>query len=69
MPEILGEQIIAEQGSFKKVKRWYRGAHPQLGLLIPPWLGLSGDWETVVVVDVIKSLLSLAIYTNEHHAD
>ncbi len=53
MLEILSEQIISEQGSFKRVKRWVRGRHPHLGSLL--W-GLSGGWETVIEMDVITPM-------------
>lgn len=56
MPEIVGEQTVFQQGSFKRVLRWYRGKHPEIGVLQPPWKGLSGDWETVVEEGVILPL-------------
>src|SRR5262252_6701035 len=51
--ELLDERIIAKHGSFVRVKRWLRGAHPHLGVINPKgWTGV----ETVVEVDVIKAL-------------
>jgi len=52
--EILDEQTIYEQGSFRQVRRWYRGRHPELGRLIQPEKTLSGDWETVAEETVIR---------------
>ena len=48
--EILGEETLYSQGSFRMVRRWVKGRHPHLG---PLHLGLSGDWETVVEVGVV----------------
>jgi len=51
--EILDERILEKHGSFMRVKRWLRGAHPHLGVINPKgWTGV----ETVVEVDVIKAL-------------
>lgn len=47
--ELLDERIIYTNGCFKRVRRWYKGAHPKLGLIIK---GLTGQ-ETVVEQDVI----------------
>jgi len=50
--EILDERILVKHGSFMRVKRWLRGAHPHLGVINPKgWSGV----ETVVEVDVIKA--------------
>lgn len=61
MPEILGEQVLHQQGSFRRLRRWLRGKHPELGLLQPPWAGLSGDWETVVEVDAVSPLFTVRV--------
>ncbi len=47
--ELLDEKVIFQKGSFKRVRRWYRGIHPTLGVIIK---GLTG-WETVADQDVI----------------
>lgn len=49
MVEILDEEILYEQGSFRRVKRYLKGSHPELGKLVR---GLTG-WETLVEVDVV----------------
>jgi putative AlgH/UPF0301 family transcriptional regulator len=51
--EVLDEQVLHQQGSFKRVKRWLRGKHPQLGIL---HLGYTG-WETIQEVDVISPMV------------
>jgi hypothetical protein len=48
--EILGEQVIERNGDRKKVRRWLRGKHPELGKIIRGYTG----YETVQEVEVIK---------------
>lgn len=50
--EILDEQVVSRNGPFVRIKRWLRGAHPELGTLM--W-GLTG-WETLVEKDVIRPI-------------
>lgn len=47
--ELLDEEIIFKRGSLKRVRRWFRGSHPRLGVIINGFTGL----ETVVEQDVI----------------
>jgi len=54
--EVLDEKVIAQQGSFRRVKRWVRGKHPELGVLLHPGQTLTGDWETVIEKDVIRPI-------------
>lgn len=61
MPEIIGEQVVLQQGSFKRVRRWYRGKYPEIGVLQPPWSGLSGDWETITEEGVISPLVMMRV--------
>jgi hypothetical protein len=48
--EILDEQIVHQNNSFVKVKRWIKGRHPEMGKIT--W-GYTG-FETIVEKDVIK---------------
>ena len=48
-PEVLDEQVIFERGHFQRVRRWWRGIHPEKGVIIR---GRSG-WETVEEKDRI----------------
>lgn len=57
-PEILSEEIIHQQGSFRRVKRWLRGCHPDLGLIINGDTGV----ETVVELDIIKPTCVVNVY-------
>lgn len=65
MPEILHEEVLVEQGLFRRVRQWWRGQHPQMGLIQPPWMGWSGDWETVVVVDRIMARMVFTVVDKE----
>lgn len=48
--EVLGEEVIHESGSYKRVRRWLRGWHPKLGVLTWGWAGR----ETVAELDIVK---------------
>ncbi len=50
--EIVGEQVLDQSGSYRRVRRWIRGWHPELGTLM---MGYTGP-ETVMDVDVICPL-------------
>ncbi len=64
MLEILSEELLYKQGSFRKVKRWLRGKHPSLGILIPPHVGLSGDWETMVELSLVSPTIIVNVDDN-----
>ena len=55
--EILDEQVLYSKGCFKMVRRWFKGAHPGLGIIIE---GLTG-WETVVDYEVIVPMIKIHI--------
>ena len=50
--EIVGEEIIHQQGCYRRLRRWVKGWHPELGQLM---FGLSGP-ETVMEVDSIRPM-------------
>ena len=50
--EIVGEQVLYQNGSFRRVRRWIRGWHPELGQLM---MGFTGP-ETVMEVDSIRPM-------------
>lgn len=50
---ILGEVVLKHNNSYQKVRRYVQGKHPDLG---PIFIGLSGDWETIWDVDVIRPI-------------
>lgn len=47
--EILDEQTVYQQGSFRKIRRWLRGVHPHLGVIINGLTGLETYQELCVV--------------------
>lgn len=57
--ELLDEQIIHQYGCYKRVKRWFRGAHP-IGVIIKGFTG----WETVVEQDVIVPMGKFQVIDN-----
>lgn len=70
--DILDEQIVHQNGPYKRVKRWIRGMYPELGTIHK---GLTG-WETVIEKDVIvpnytfivvecKCMLQVAVANHE----
>ena len=50
--EVLDEKILFIKGSYKRVRRWIRGIHPNIGVIIK---GLTG-WETLIEQDVFIPL-------------
>ncbi len=57
--EILGEQIISQSGCYRRVRRWLKGVHPELGKIVQGYTG----WETMQEIDVIKAMGTF--YINE----
>lgn len=53
--EILCEQIIKQNGCHRRVKRWIRGIHPELGTIVRGWTG----WETLQELDVIRAIKTI----------
>lgn len=51
-PEVLGEIVLFQQGTFSRVRRYLRGWHPEAGTLHSGWQGP----ETIAEKDVIKPL-------------
>ncbi len=47
--EILSEQIVYQKGSYRRIRRWLRGIHIELGVIVHGITGL----ETLVEIDVI----------------
>jgi len=59
--EILDEQIVYQDSTYLRVKRWLRGVHPNLGVITYGYTG----WETVVEKDVIKSVNTFHVYESD----
>jgi len=47
--EILNEEVLFTKGAYKKVRRWVKGKHPSMGIIIKGFTG----FETVIEQDVI----------------
>ena len=57
--ELLDEQVICQSGSWQRVRRWWRGIHPEIGTITMGWSG----WETVEERDRVR-----AVHTFQVHA-
>jgi len=57
--ELLDEHIVYQHGCYRRVKRWFRGAHP-IGVVIKGLTGL----ETVVEQDVIVPMGKFQVIDN-----
>lgn len=56
--ELLDEELIFSRGCYRRVRRWYKGSHPELnGTIIVGYTGL----ETVVVSDSLKPLVEFVV--------
>ena len=49
--ELLNEEVLFSKGDYKRVRRWVKGKHPNIGVIINGFTG----WETVVEQDLIIS--------------
>lgn len=47
--ELLDEQIIYQNGSFVRVRRWFRGSHPSRGVLVCGYTGIETMEEKAVI--------------------
>jgi hypothetical protein len=47
--DLLDEKVIARRGRFRRTRRWWRGIHPDKGVITKGWTG----WETVEEKDQI----------------
>ncbi len=56
-PELLNEKILSRRGSFKRVRRWWRGIHPDRGTITKGWTG----WETVEEADRVLPIKTFTV--------
>ena len=56
-PEILDEHILYKNGSYERVRRWFRGRHPKLGVLVQGYTG----WETIQEYDRIRPMHTFTV--------
>lgn len=59
--ELLDEKVVAQQGCFQRIRRWWRGVHTEKGSIIR---GLTG-WETVEETDRIIPIHTFTV-SNEN---
>lgn len=52
--EILDEEIIYENKSFRKLKRWIKGIHPELGIIVRGYTGFETLIEKEVIIPMKK---------------
>jgi hypothetical protein len=45
--DLLDQQVIFQQGRYRRIRRWWRGIHPEKGTIVQGWTG----WETVEEAD------------------
>jgi hypothetical protein len=50
--DLLDEKVIFQNGRLQRVRRWWRGIHPDRGVIVHGWTG----WETVEECDRILPL-------------
>ena len=55
--ELLDEKTLYRKGCYKRVRRWFRGAYPKIGIIIKGFTGL----ETVVEQDVIVPMVEFKV--------
>lgn len=60
--EVLDEQIVYQNGPFRRVKRWLRGVHPSLGVITKGLTGL----ETLVEKDIIVPTRTFHVIENSN---
>jgi len=41
MNELLDEKVIEQRGPWRRVRRWWRGIHPDRGIISIGWSGLE----------------------------
>jgi hypothetical protein len=58
--ELLGEEVLYRKGSYHRMRRWYRGVHPELGVIVRGYTG----WETLHEIDVIKPMGTFHVTPN-----
>lgn len=55
--EMLDEKVVTQHGSMQRVQRWWRGVHPDKGIIIR---GLTG-WETLEETDRILPVRTFVV--------
>lgn len=61
-PELLDEKPIGQRGKLRRVRRWWRGMHPDRGVITRGWTG----WETI---EEIERVPIRTFQVARHHPD
>jgi hypothetical protein len=56
---VVSEVILEQQGSFKRVRQWLEGHHPETGVLCSGW---QGEPQTVRTIDRISPIARVTVY-------
>ena len=60
---ILGEVVLCHKNSYKIVRRYLEGVHPELGIIA--W-GLSGKLETIQEIDIISPIRTVRVICDKN---
>ena len=55
--ELLDKKVIGQRGRFQRIRRWWRGIHPDKGIITKGWTGL----ETVEEMDRLVPIYTFAV--------
>jgi len=61
--ELLDEQVICQSGSWQRVRRWWKGIHPEVGTIVQGWSG----WETVEERDRVRAVSTFVVHATLAH--
>ena len=54
---ILDERVVDQAGSMQRIQRWWKGVHPEKGIVIRGWTG----WETLEEIDRIRTMHTFSV--------
>lgn len=55
--ELLDEKVVFQSGRLQRIRRWWRGVHPEKGTIIQGWTG----WETLEETERIVPFLTFVV--------
>jgi hypothetical protein len=55
--DLLDEKVISQQGRKKRIQRWWRGIHPDKGVIVQGYTG----WETLEEKDLIVPVQTFTV--------
>ena len=58
--DLLDEKVIFQNGGYKRIQRWWRGIHPERGVIIQGYTG----WETLEEKDSIRPAQTFTVKTD-----